>query len=150
MQSAAGIKGRIHRLRDYPNADPSLTPYFQNLLTLAGAYFHDTGQHLNVYDDIGDSFGAIMYGIKLPKNYVQRSEGRLGNDFVEIKTISPSNGKEQTSVRLDRHFSKLLIVKIGDDSEVSGRLVKRAELSKRAGNNLRLSWANTPEPQLEK
>jgi len=48
----------------YPNADPTLVPYFQDLLTLAEAYFCDTGQHLNVYGDIGELFGAIMYGIK--------------------------------------------------------------------------------------
>ena len=129
----------------YPNADPTLVPYFQDLLTLAEAYFRDTGQHLNVYGDIGELFGAIMYGIKLHKNHAQGSDGRLGNDFVEIKTISPINSKEKTSVRLDRHFSKLLVVRIDDDFEVSGRLVRRANLPKKAGNNLRLSWANMPE-----
>ena len=125
--------------RNYPNADPTLIPYFQDLLTLAEAYFNDTGQHLNVCGDIGELFGAIMYGIKLHKNYSQGSDVRLGNDYVEIKTNAPINGKEQTRVRLDRHFSKLLIVKIDDDFEVSGRLVKRANLPKRKGNNLRLS-----------
>lgn len=55
----------------YPNADPTLVPYFQDLLTLAEAYFCDTGQHLNVYGDIGELFGAIMYGIKLHKNHAQ-------------------------------------------------------------------------------
>ncbi len=129
----------------YPNADPTLVPYFQDLLTLAEAYFCDTGQHLNVYGDIGELFGAIMYGIKLHKNHAQGSDGRLGNDFVEIKTISPVNSKEKTKVRLDRHFSKLLVVKIDDDFEVSGRLVKRANLPKKAGNSLRLSWANMPD-----
>lgn len=129
----------------YPNADLTLIPYFQDLLTLAKSYFEETGQHLSVYGDIGELFGAIMYGIKLHKNYAQGSDGRLGNDFVEIKTISPVNNREQTSVRLDRHFNKLLIVKISDDFEVSGRLLRRADLPKRTNKNLRLSWANMPE-----
>lgn len=129
----------------YPNADLTLIPYFQDLLTLAKSYFEETGQHLSVYGDIGELFGAIMYGIKLHKNYAQGSDGRLGNDFVEIKTISPGNNRKQTSVRLDRHFNKLLIVKVSDDFEVSGRLLRRADLPKKTGRTLRLSWANMPE-----
>ena len=129
----------------YPNADLALIPYFRDLLTLAQSYFFETGQHLNVYGDIGELFGAIMYGIKLHKNYAQGSDGKLGNDFVEIKTIAPTNNKEMTSVRLDRHFNRLLVVKISDDFEVSGRLVNRADLPKRSGKFMRLSWANMPQ-----
>lgn len=128
----------------YPNSDPTLIPYFQDLLTLADSYFAETGQHLNVYGDIGELFGAIMYGIKLHKNYAQGSDGRLGNDFIEIKTISPANDKAQTKVRLDRHFNKLLVVKIDDCFEVTGRIVRRADLPKRSGNNLQLSWEDMP------
>ncbi|MCE8523481.1 hypothetical protein KBY30_21050 [Ruegeria pomeroyi] len=129
----------------YPNADLALVPYFRDLLKLAEAYFFETGQHLNVYGDIGELFGAIMYGIKLHKNYAQGSDGKLGKDFVEIKTIAPTNNKEQTSVRLDRHFNKLLLVKVSDDFEVSGRLVNRADLPKRKGKIMHLSWAKMPE-----
>ena len=141
----AELEREAHLRLKYPNADLALVPYFHDLLTLAESYFHKTGQHLSVYGDIGELFGAIMYGIKLHRNYAKGSDGRLGNDFVEIKTISPLNNKEQTSVRLDRHFNRLLIVKISDDFEVSGRIFKRVDLPKRTGNVLRLSWANMPE-----
>lgn len=126
--------------RNYPNADLALVPYFRDLLGLAESYFFDTGQHLDVYGDIGELFGAIMYGIKLHKNYAQGSDGKLGKDFVEIKTIAPTNSKQQTSVRLDRHFNRLLVVRISDDFEVSGCLVHRADLPKRSGRFMRLSW----------
>ena len=130
----------------YPNANVTLIPYFLDLLTLAQSYFEGTGQHLSVYGDIGELFGAIMYGIKLHKNYAKGSDGRLGDDFVEIKTISPSNNKNQTLVRLDdRHFSTLLVVKIDEDFEVSGRLIKRSNLPKRTGKKIRLSWENLAE-----
>lgn len=138
----AELEREAHLRLKYPNADLTLIPYFQDLLTLAESYFVDTGQHLSVYGDIGELFGAIMYGIKLHKNNAEGSDGRLGNDFIEIKTISPANNKEQTSVRLDRHFNKLLVVKISNDFEVSGRLVERANLPRRKGKILRLSWAN--------
>ena len=125
----------------YPKADITLVPYFHDLLGLAEDFFDDTGKHLNVYGDIGELFGAIMYGIKLHKSYAQGSDGRLGDDFVEIKTISPINNSAQTYVRLsDRHFSKLLVVKIDSDFTVSGRLADRKRLPCQHGKKISISW----------
>ena len=126
--------------RRFPKADISLIPFFENLLVLAEKYHRETGSHLQVYGDIGELFGAIEYGIKLHNNYAQGSDGRLGDDFVEIKTIAPTNKKEKTSVRLDGHFSKLLVVKIDENFDVSARLVERKSLQKRGGNRLVISW----------
>ena len=53
------------------------------------SYHRETGLHLAVYGDIGELFGAITYGIKLNKTYAQGADGRLGNDHVEVKTITP-------------------------------------------------------------
>lgn len=64
-------------------------PYFEDLTSLAESYHLETGLHLSVYGDIGELFGAITYGIKLNRTYAQGSDGRLGNDHVEIKTITP-------------------------------------------------------------
>ncbi|WP_259665659.1 hypothetical protein [Rhizobium binae] len=47
----------------YPNADTSFIPYFEELLSLAESYHLQTGRHLNVYGDIGELFGAIIFGI---------------------------------------------------------------------------------------
>ncbi len=44
------------------------------------------------------------------------------------------------SVRVDRHFSNLLVVKINDRFEVSGRLVDRKSLRKTTGKVLNLTW----------
>ncbi len=127
----AGLEREAELRVKYPNADVTLIPYFLDLLTLAQSYFDDTGQHLNVYGDIGELFGAIMYGIKLHKNRAKGSDGRVGDDFVEIKTISPTNTKGQTKVHLeDRNFNTLLVVKIDRDFSVSGRRVKRCNLPK--------------------
>ena len=79
-------------------------------------------------------------GIELHKNYAKGSDGRLGNDFVEIKTITPFKKKHSVEVRLDRHFSKLLVVKIDEDFEVSGRLMERNQLPGIRGSVLRIEW----------
>ncbi|MEQ9246366.1 MAG: hypothetical protein RLO21_10300, partial [Nitratireductor sp.] len=124
----------------YPNADISLIPIFEQLISTAEHYYNITGRHLQVYGDIGELYGAITYGIKLHKNYAQGSDGRLKNDFIEVKTITPFNKKNRISVSLSGHFNKLFVVKINPDFEISGRLIKRCDLPKSDGKNLVLKW----------
>ncbi len=112
----------------YPNARLKLVPYFEELLQLATRYFFDTDNHLQVYGDIGELYGAITHGIDLHRNYAMGSDGRLGDDFVEIKTITPFKKNDAVVVRLDRHFSKLFVVKINEEFEISGKLVDRKTL----------------------
>lgn len=128
----------------YPHADPEIVRIFQDLLSTACDYFELTGRHLHVYGDIGELYGAITHGIKLHRNFAQGSDGRLGNDFIEIKTITPFNQKNRVEVNLDdRNFSKVLIVKVTEDYEVSGKLVDRKCFGKSKGK-VRLNWDSIP------
>lgn len=117
-----------------------MIPYFEDLISLAESYHLETGLHLSVYGDIGELFGAITYGIKLNKTYAQGSDGRLENDHVEIKTITPFKTKDVVMVDTSRHFNKLLVVKINAEFQVSGRMVSRKQLPKRSGRYLRIRW----------
>ena len=126
----------------YPNANLSLVPIFKQLLNTAQCYFEETGLHLQVYGDIGELYGAITYGIKLHSNYSQGSDGRLGNDFIEVKTIAPSNKRDETVVKMAGHFSKLLVVKINEEFEIAHKLVDRKLLRTTTGNRLRIKWSN--------
>jgi hypothetical protein len=134
--------GRLELRERFPNADLELIPIFQDLLATAQEYFVRTGRHLQVYGDIGELFGAITYGIKLHRNYAQGSDGRLGNDFVEVKTITPFKRNNIVELNLQRNFSKVLIVKISIDFEISGKLVDRKSLPKAKGDNLRVDWSS--------
>ena len=127
----------------YPNADLSLVSVFESLIGTAEEYYHLTGRHLQVYGDIGELYGAITHGIKLHRNYAKGSDGRLGNDFVEIKTITPFKDCDTVEINLDRHFSKVLIVKINADFEVRGKLLDRKALpqGKMRGNRLCIDWS---------
>ena len=104
-----------------------------------------TGNHLHVYGDIGELYANILHGVKLHKNNAQGSDGRLLNDFVEVKTIAPHNTTNKTSVKLSGHFSKLFVVRIDEDFEVSGKLIDRADLPKRNGKNLVINWDDLEE-----
>ncbi len=131
----------------YPNAERAMIPYFEDLLSLAERYHHKTGLHLSVYGDIGELFGAITYGIRLNRIYAKGSDGRLGNDHVEIKTITPFKNKDEVFVDMSRHFSKLLVVKITAEFEVAGRMIDRRQLPVTSGRRARVRWRDLPAPQ---
>ena len=124
----------------FPNLDVDLVPIFQDLLSVAQDYHQLTGRHLQVYGDLGELYGAITHGIKLHRNYAQGSDGKLGNHFVEVKTITPFKSKDTITLNLKRNFSKVLIVRIDADFEVQGKLIDRKALPKVKGDKLTLNW----------
>jgi hypothetical protein len=137
------INSHLERLEfeaRFPHLDVDLVPIFQGLLETAIDYHCLTGRHLQVYGDLGELYGAITHGIKLHRNYAQGSDGKLGNDFVEIKTITPFKTKSAVTLNLERNFSKVLIVKIDAEFEISGKLIDRKDLPKTKGKRLQLDW----------
>lgn len=139
------INSQLERLEfeaRFPNSDVDLVPIFQSLLAVAQEYHQLTGSHLQVYGDLGELYGAITHGIKLHRNYAQGSDGRLGNDFVEVKTITPFKSTPTITLNPKRNFSKVLIVKINSDFEVRGKLIDRKALPKVNGTKLTLNWGD--------
>lgn len=126
----------------FPDLEVELVPIFQKLLSTAVEYHYLTGSHLQVYGDLGELYGAITHGIKLHRNYAQGSDGRLGNHFVEVKTITPFKTNDIITLNLNRNFSKVLIVKIDADFEVRSKLIDRKALPKVKGDKLTLKWAD--------
>ena len=126
----------------FPNLDVDLVPIFQDLLAVAQNYYELTGSHLQVYGDLGELYGAITHGLKLHRNYAQGSDGKIGNHFVEVKTITPFKSNDTITLNLKSNFSKILIVKIDSDFEVQGKLIDRKALPKVKGTSLKLSWAD--------
>jgi hypothetical protein len=126
----------------YPNADLELVPFFKDLLELAQRYYFATNRHLQIYGDLGELFAAITYGMQLVKVYAEGHDGRIGNDFVEVKTITPFKQNDVIEVKLSGNFNKLVVVKITEDFEVSSLMVDRSELPKSNSDKLRISWAD--------
>ena len=124
----------------YPDADLSVVSIFESLIDTAQSYFELTGRHLQVYGDIGELYGVITHGLKLHRNYAQGSDGRIGNDLVEVKTITPFKGNNHVTLKLTRNFSKVLIVKINEEFEIRGKLIDRKALPKARGDRLLLDW----------
>ena len=128
----------------YPNANRSLIPIFEQLLSVAEAYNQATGSHLQVYGDIGELFAAITLGLKLHRNYTPGSDGRLGDDFVEVKTITPFKANDVVTAKASGNFNKLFVVKINEDFELSYRLISRTNLPAPKGGVYRIAWTKMP------
>lgn len=140
----ADVNSHLYQLEmgeRFPNADAALVETFRDLLDVAQQYFYQTGKHLQVYGDLGELFGAITYGIRLNKNYAQGSDGRLGKDHVEVKTITPFKTNDTVQLNLERNFNKVFIVRISEDFEIEAKMIDRKSLPKNKSKRLQLRWS---------
>jgi hypothetical protein len=101
----------------YPNADPQLVQIFEDLVSIAASDKLTTARYPQVFGELGELFGEITFGIKRHKPRTRGSDGRLGNDFVEIKTISPEKSGQKVTVKRQGNSNKLLVVRINENFE---------------------------------
>jgi hypothetical protein len=113
---------------------------FRELVEAAIKYKRLTGRHLPILGELGELFVEIMFGITRHEPMTRGSDGLLGNDLVEVKTITPD--KRKACVRLKRagNFGKLVVVKISDDFQFAARMVDRRLLKNARGKWAMLSW----------
>lgn len=121
--------------------NPQLWELLDDLVETARNYFAVTGRHLPIYGELGELYGEAKYGIKRHKPFTQGSDGKLGNDFVEIKTISPFKSGNTVSVKRAGNFNKLLIVKISENFDFKAKMLDRKSLQKGSGKNIRAKWS---------
>lgn len=129
-----------HFRHSFPHADPAYIAAFQGLLRSARDFEAATTRHLEIYGSIGELYGAITHGIVLHRRNAEGSDGQLGNNFVEIKTISPFKNWKVVKVRMDRHFNRLLAVRVMRDFLVQGVMVPRSHLPKHNDSEMLLEW----------
>lgn len=128
--------------------DIELTIIFENITENAKLYHKLTGRYLQIWGELGELYAEITYGIKRHKPHTKGSDGKLGNDHIEIKTISPEKGDEQVLVKRAGNFNKLLIIKINEDFHFEGRFIERKKITKGEGKHARVLWQKlTPEDQ---
>lgn len=149
------INGQLHRQdiqQEYPQVEPDLAMLFEDLVENARSYYEMTGRYLQIWGELGEMYAEVKFGIQRHRPHTQGSDGKLGNDFVEIKTISPEKGGDKVQVKRAGNFSKLLVVRISESFQFEGRFIDRKLLSKGEGAHARVSWstltATKPETEL--
>lgn len=132
-------KGRLLP-RDHRKVRPEILEIFAELVEVAAKYKKLTGRHLPALGELGELFAEMMFDIKRHGPMTPGSDGMLGKDFVEVKTITPDKRNQVVQVKRAGNFEKLVVVKISDDFQFAARMVDRRILKERDGKWLRLSW----------
>jgi hypothetical protein len=144
------INGQLHaqELREqYPLAHPELIEVFEQLVDAAARYKEITGNYLQVWGQLGELYAEIKFGVKCHRPRTQGSDGKLGNDFVEVKTISPEKSAQRIAVKRAGNFNKLLVVRISEEFEFEARLIDRKALGKGGGKLARYTWVGDPDQE---
>jgi len=139
------------RPKQYLHVQPELLAIFEELVESAAKYKHLTGHHLPILGELGELFAEIVFQIKRHAPMTQGSDGKLGNDLVEIKTITPGKKNDTVQVKRAGNFVTLIVVKITDDFQFGARMVHRRILKKGKGEFDEVSWADmiAGEPDLD-
>ena len=117
------------------------------MIQLAKDYLDFTGRPLPIYGEIGELFAERRYEFERHSPGAQGSDGRLMDDFVEVKTITPFKSNDVVTVKRDGHFNKLVIVRIDEDHRIDSRIIDRKNLPKVSGKLLKVSWDQLRPPK---
>lgn len=126
--------------QEFPKANLQVVNIFQDLVDLAAAYKQETGRYLQIWGELGELYAEIKYGIVRHRPGTQGSDGRLGNDWIEVKTISPEKLGEATHVKRAGNFNKVLVIKISEDFAFESRMIDRRLLGKGRGKRTKVVW----------
>lgn len=139
------INGQLYEQElegQYPKADLEVAKVFEDLVDVAIEYKHITGRYLSIFGELGELFAEITFGIQRHKPGTPGSDGRIGNDWVEVKTITPEKKNENVFVKRAGNFNKLVVVKISEDFEFEARMLDRSEMAKGKGKLAKISWSS--------
>jgi len=140
------INGQLHaqELKEqYPKASIELIDIFESLVSIAIEHKEVTGRYLQIWGELGELYAEIQYGIKRHSPGTQGSDGRLGNDWVEVKTISPEKSSNTVQVKQAGNFNKLLVVKISEEFAFESKIIDRKDLKKSGSKHVKASWVES-------
>jgi hypothetical protein len=109
----------------------------EDLVDCAGRHFQNTGRYLQVWGELGEIYAEVKFGLCRHGTHQAGSDGTIDGKLVEVKTISPEKSSDVVFVKSQGDFEQLLIVRIDENFEFTGKLFEREELSGGEGKYLR-------------
>ena len=122
-----------HETKAHQEIDLELSQIFDSLVHTAAAYKDHTGRYLDIFGELGELYAEIELGLKRHKVNAAGSDGRIGHDFIEVKTISPLKQCDTVRVKRSGNFSKLCVVRISENFFFEARMIDRRDLKKGDG-----------------
>ena len=131
-----------------PRSPPTVKKVFNAIARAARSYHALTGRYLQMWGELGELYAESQYGIERHKQSSPGSDGRIGDDLVEIKTISPEKGKQRVRVRRRGNFTKLVVIKISSDLKFESRIIDRNEFctaEQKPTGQAKVAWSSMPK-----
>jgi hypothetical protein len=120
--------------------EPSVELLFR-ILAAKNHYDNTLNEISPDWGPIGESYLAEAFDVKLCSRHTEGHDGRLGDDLIEIKTITPHKRRAFVTVKRSGNFSVLAVVRITSDSELAVRFVKRDRLPPgNGGKRIVVTW----------
>ncbi len=123
---------------------PPVEPQGAELLTLlmdAIAHSARSRDPAPQWGRIGELYVAERFGLALTKSHSQGHDGRLEDDLVEIKTITPNKRRAFVSVKRSGNFNYLAVVRVDANYQLDARLIPRSQLPAGDGGRIAIvSW----------
>ncbi len=129
--------------KKFRKTNVELFAIFDELVAIAKDYKTVTGRYLPLFGELGEIFAELAFGLKRHKPRAQGSDGRLGNDFIEVKTMTPENTKRCVTIESKGHFSKLVIVNVTAEFGFAARMWDRRSLFRKSQAKAKVSWQDT-------
>lgn len=133
------LNQQIEEAESHQRGLPS--PVFNSLVEAAHGYKAKTGRYLYIFGELGELYAEDVFGVRRHKPMAQGSDGKIGNDYVEVKTISPDKKKQKVHVKRAGNFGKLIVVRFDENYGVQARVVDRSKLQKGTGKKASISWS---------
>lgn len=125
---------------DDVDREPSPELLFR-ILTAKEHYEHTLNEISPDWGSIGEAYVAERFGVKLCSRHTQGHDGRLGDELIEIKTITPHKRQSFVTVKRSGNFSMLAVVRITTDCSVGVRFVRRDQLPQgNGGKRIVITW----------
>lgn len=91
--------------------------------------------------EMGELYAEATFRIRRHRKHAQGSDGKLGNDFVEVKTISPWKKTPEVRVKRSGHWSRLVVVRIREQWMFDAKMFQRKELGHgNGGKHVKVRW----------
>ncbi len=136
--SAADQPKKAFKSRDgFPYSTVEQEEIFHNLIECAVRHFENTGRYLQIWGELGEIYAEIKFGLCRHGSHKEGSDGTITKKLVEVKTISPEKANDHVLVKSQGDFEQLLIVRIDEDFQFTGKLFDRSELKGGSGKFLR-------------
>lgn len=137
-ESMAGVE--IEQELNHEPREPSLE--LQLRILAAKQHFENTLDEISPdWGPIGEAYVAECFNVKLCRRHTEGHDGRLGDDLIEIKTITPHKRRAFVTVKRGGNFTVLAVVRIANDGEVAVRFLNRDQLpAGNGGKRIVITW----------